>query len=95
MHKRPIDVGVVFVLNSPDKIKVSKHSNWKLAGSNFTVKVSKELKRARMIRWPIHPNKLKFKLGLSVEQCGTQKEGPLINRTHLKGIITNTQQHPP
>jgi hypothetical protein len=55
-------------LSSPDEIKISKHNNWKLADSNLTFKVSKELMRTRMIRWPIHPNELKLELGLFVKE---------------------------
>jgi hypothetical protein len=50
--------------------------------------------RSSMIRWPINTNELELEFVLSVKERRTLKEVPLIDSAHLKGVITDAQQHP-
>jgi hypothetical protein len=47
-----------------------------------------------MICRPIHADEIKLEFGFPMEERSTEKETPLINRSHLKSVVADAKQHP-
>jgi hypothetical protein len=90
-----VNVVVTLVLSASDQVKITTHHHWVLASRDFVLKLFEKNKGSSMVSRAIDPYLLKNYLRGTVKNHYTDEELALVNQTHFKHAIPETQQQTP